>query len=172
MRGLDSAPAQRGSVDEPQCRHLGDDLCGGERFAAENAAQGVALVLARDQEHHGPARGERRHRKGDTWHERLQPCLRRHRPAPRFINRLHSGEERGGMPVRADAEQGDVEEGAARIEHARPVVPLQLAFIGKGAILWTRKIDRHGMNMAVWDFDLPTEYAVTGSRLLTLTVQR
>jgi SpoIVB peptidase S55 len=25
---------------------------------------------------------------------------------------------------------------------------------------------------AVWDFDLPTEYAVTGSRLLTLTVQR
>jgi hypothetical protein len=25
---------------------------------------------------------------------------------------------------------------------------------------------------AVWDFDLPTDYAVTGSRLLTLTVQR
>ena len=25
---------------------------------------------------------------------------------------------------------------------------------------------------AVWDFDLPTDYAVTGSRLLTLTVER
>ena len=25
---------------------------------------------------------------------------------------------------------------------------------------------------SVWDFDLPTDYAVTGSRLLSLTVER
>ena len=40
-----------------------------------------------------------------------------------------------------------------------------------------RRLDSTGFKRpirtaAVWDFDLPTDYAVTGSRLLTLTVQR
>ena len=39
-----------------------------------------------------------------------------------------------------------------RPSRARSVIPLRTA--------------------AVWDFDLPTDYAVTGSRLLTLTVER
>ena len=42
--------------------------------------------------------------------------------------------------------------GPGRLRAGRRVVPIRTA--------------------AVWDFDLPTDYAVTGSRVLTLTVER
>ena len=126
--------AAAGSISNVRTPSLGPHQAGrgiGTGRVAERARHRLRLVFSRDQEHHLASRIQDRERKGHAGHERSHSRrLDPHRPAPALGERPAAREQRGGVRVRPEPQQ-------QQVQARRPVAEggAQALLVGQGGRL-------------------------------------